>query len=89
MSELACWAWLSGLDSPWIALCSGVALLMLMMLSSAALLFREILDAAVGRQRAPADRLTARDGHACEECSGGVGPGSGPGASTTDPSARY
>lgn len=86
MSELARWAWLSGFDGPWIAFWSGVALLVLMMVSSAALLLREMLEAAVGREQARATWLSARDRHACEASLGDVGPG--PGASTTDPEAR-
>jgi hypothetical protein len=71
-----------------LAFCSGVALLVLMMLSTAALLFREIIDAAVDHHGASAESLIGRDGHACEECSGDGGTAPAPAASTTGPGAR-
>jgi hypothetical protein len=71
-----------------LAFCSGVALLALMMISTAALLFRDIIDAAVDHHEASAESLTARHGHACDECSGDGGRVPARAASTRGPGAR-
>jgi hypothetical protein len=86
MSALAGWPWPSVFDAELAAFCSGVALLVLMMLSSAAVLFRDIIDAAVSHHGALAESLIGSGAHACEECSGDAGPA--PEVSTTGPGAR-